>query len=194
MANDERTQVKIWTWANLLTSLRIIFSMMILYCEPLTMPFFIFYTLAGVTDMVDGTVARLTDSVTDFGSKLDTIADLVLVIVCIIKLFPVLYLESWMYVWIIGIALIKIYNMAYCIFKIKRFVPVHSKANKAVGFLLFALPYSLGSIEWQYSEIVILVVALMASIQETFIVKALCKRVLTDKNGQKDYSKSESGE
>lgn len=155
------------------------------------MPFFILYTLAGVTDMVDGTVARLTDSVSDFGSKLDTVADFVMIIVCVIKLFPVLYLENWMYVWIIGIALIKIYNALYGFVKLKRFVPIHSKANKATGFLLFALPYSLGSIEWQYSEIAVLVVALMAAIQETFIVKALCKKALTDKMRDLDYSNEE---
>lgn len=191
MENIEKKPVKIWNWANLLTSLRIIFSLMILYCEPLKMPFFILYTLAGVTDMVDGTVARLTDSVSDFGSKLDTVADFVMIIVCVIKLFPVLYLENWMYVWIIGIALIKIYNALYGFVKLKRFVPIHSKANKAIGFLLFALPYSLGSIEWQYSEIAVLVVALMAAIQETFIVKALCKKALTDKMRDLDYSNEE---
>ena len=35
-----------------------------------------------------------TDS--EFGSKFDTVADLILVVVCLIKLIPVLNIELWM--------------------------------------------------------------------------------------------------
>lgn len=37
-----------------------------------------------------------TDS--EFGSKFDTVADLILVVVCLIKLIPVLNIELWMYI------------------------------------------------------------------------------------------------
>ena len=42
------------------------------------------------------------------GAKLDTIADIVFVIACLVKLLPVLVIPVWLWVWIGIIALIKI--------------------------------------------------------------------------------------
>ena len=58
--------------------------------------------------MIDGIVARTTHTDSDFGSKLDSAADLVYVSVCLVKLLPVLRIGPWMTVWIAVIAIIKI--------------------------------------------------------------------------------------
>ena len=39
--------------------------------------FFVFYLLAGFSDMIDGTIARKTNTASEFGAKLDTVADLI---------------------------------------------------------------------------------------------------------------------
>ena len=44
----------------------------------------------GLSDMVDGIIARKTNSVSDFGSKFDGVADFVFVGVCLIKILPVM--------------------------------------------------------------------------------------------------------
>ena len=61
--------------------------------------------------MIDGTVARKTGITSEFGSRLDTIADVVFVAVCLIKLIPVLNIPSWLFIWIIIVALIKMINV-----------------------------------------------------------------------------------
>ena len=61
-----------------------------------------------ISDMLDGFVARKTDTVSRFGARLDTIADFVLVIVCLVKLLPIPRIPAWLYLWIGIIALIKI--------------------------------------------------------------------------------------
>ena len=38
--------------------------------------------------MIDGTIARKTGAVSNFGSRLDTIADFVFMLVCSIKILP----------------------------------------------------------------------------------------------------------
>lgn len=76
--------------ANLITSLRIVFSIVLLFLKPLSHSFLILYIAAGITDMIDGTVARKTGAVCEFGSKLDTAADIVFTAVCMIRLLPVL--------------------------------------------------------------------------------------------------------
>ena len=46
--------------------------------------------------MIDGTVAGKTNTVSKFGERLDTIADLIFVTVCFIKLIPVLDIPLWL--------------------------------------------------------------------------------------------------
>lgn len=64
--------------ANFITSLRIICSITLLFCPALSQVFYVLYIIAGVTDMIDGTVARKTNTVSEFGSRLDTVADFIL--------------------------------------------------------------------------------------------------------------------
>lgn len=96
--------------ANIITSIRIICSMILLFCKALTPSFYFFYILAGFSDMIDGTIARKTNTVSEFGSKLDTIADFIFFLVAMIKIIPVVKIEMWLYVWIGAIAIIKISN------------------------------------------------------------------------------------
>ena len=84
--------------ANFITCVRIVCSIALLFFPPLSIPFYVLYITAGFTDMVDGTVARKTDTVSELGSKLDTFADFILAAACLIKLMPVSDVENWMYV------------------------------------------------------------------------------------------------
>ena len=56
--------------------------------------FYALYCIAGVTDMMDGAVARKTGSVSKFGSKLDSVADFVFIAVCLIKMLPTLTIPT----------------------------------------------------------------------------------------------------
>ena len=120
--------------ANCLTVIRIICSIALLFYEPFSLLFYILYITAGFTDMIDGTVARKTGTVSEIGSKLDTIADFVLVITCLIKLIPVLDLETWMYIWIMIIAVIKIGNIVSGFVRYKRMIAVHSVLYPQIEF------------------------------------------------------------
>ena len=98
--------------ANIITGIRIVISVMLLFCPALSPVFLIFYIIAGIADMADGAVARKTGTVSEFGSKLDTVADAVFVAVCLIKMLPVLHVPAWLYIWITVIAFIKAANIA----------------------------------------------------------------------------------
>ena len=87
--------------------------------------------------MIDGAVARKTGTVSEFGSRLDTIADIVFVAVCLIKVIPVLDVPVWLYIWITIIAFIKVANIAVGYIQQKEFISVHSLMNKMTGGLLF---------------------------------------------------------
>lgn len=152
--------------ANIITFIRILCSIAILFCPALSLAFYTLYIVAGVSDMADGWVARKTNTVSEFGSKLDTIADFVFVVVCLVKLLPIMDIPVWLYVWIGFIALIKVINIVSGFAVQKRFVAVHSVMNKLTGILLFIFPLTLSIVDMKYSAIVVCAVATFAAIQE----------------------------
>lgn len=152
--------------ANVITTIRILCSVALLFCAVLSPWFFVLYLIAGVSDMVDGWVARKTNTVSDFGSKLDTFADILFVVVCLVKLLPVLHLLVWIYVWIGIIACIKVFNIVYSYFVWKQFLADHSILNKVTGALLFLLPLTLPVINVKYSAAVVCAVAMVAAVKE----------------------------
>lgn len=161
--------------ANIITSSRIIFSIALLFCPALSPIFLVLYLLAGFTDMIDGTVARKTETVSEFGSKLDTVADLVFVIICLIKLIPVMDIPTWLYIWVGVIAAIKIINLGSGFIVQKKFVAEHTVMNKVTGALLFVLPLTLSLIDLKYSGIAVCAVATFAAIQEGHIIRSRSK-------------------
>lgn len=157
--------------ANLITILRILASAALLFCPALSPAFFAVYIFAGVTDVLDGFVARRTGTASDLGAKLDTIADLVLAAVCLCKLLPILDLSGWLYGWIALIALIKAVNIVSGYVVEKRFISLHTPMNKATGVLLFLLPLTLSCIELKYTAIPLCVVATFAAVQEGHFIR-----------------------
>ena len=116
--------------------------------------------------MIDGTIARKTNSTSEFGSKLDTAADLLFVTVSLIKLLPTIHIPGWLWIWGGVIAIIKIGNIIWGYVSKKQFVSLHTIMNKVTGLLLFLLPFTLSFVELKYSSIVVCSIATFAAIQE----------------------------
>ena len=157
--------------ANTITFFRIAASIVLLFCPVFSPAFYVFYIAAGLSDMLDGFVARKTNTVSKLGARLDTMADFVFVVVCLIKLLPILSIPAWLYAWIGIIALIKVVNIISGFVVQKRFVPVHSVMNKVAGALLFLLPLTIPAVPLKYSAIVVCAVATFAAIQEGHFIR-----------------------
>ena len=157
--------------ANIITIIRIICSTALLFCPVFSPAFYAFYIIAGVSDMADGAVARKTGTVSEFGSKLDTAADFVLVAVCLIKLIPVIHAPLWLIIWIIVIAVIKAVNLISGYIMRKEIVVLHTVMNKVTGILLFALVPTLKFIDIEYSVAAVCAAATFAAIQEGHLIR-----------------------
>jgi CDP-diacylglycerol--glycerol-3-phosphate 3-phosphatidyltransferase len=156
--------------ANIITSSRIIFSLPLLFIPLSSAWFYVFYLFCGFTDMIDGTIARKTGAVNKFGARLDTIADFVFMLVCSIKILPLIRIALWLWVWIIVIASIKIFNIALIFIRKKKLISIHSVFNKITGFALFLLPLSLTFVETTYSVATICLLATIAVVQEVYLI------------------------
>ena len=157
--------------ANAISIIRIPASIALLFCRAFSPAFYVFYIAAGLSDMLDGFVARKTDTVSKLGTRLATIADFVFVVVCLIKLLPILSVPAWRYGWIGIIALIKVVNIVSGFAVQKRFVAVHSVMNKATGALLFLLPLTIPAAPLNYSAVIVCAAATFAAIQEGHFIR-----------------------
>ena len=152
--------------ANIITSCRILGSILLLFCPAFSFVFYIIYLFCGFTDMIDGTVARKTDSVSSFGSRLDTVADLVFTAVCLIKLLPAIHIPWWLWIWGGVIAVIKISTIIWGYVYKKQFISLHTVMNKITGLLLFLLPLTISFAEVKYTAVIVCSVATFSAIQE----------------------------
>lgn len=156
--------------ANVVTGSRILGSILLLFFPVFSIPFYVIYIFCGFTDMIDGTIARKTNTTTNFGSQLDTVADFVFIVVSIIKLFPVIHITKWLWIWIGVIAIIKICNVILSYVYKKQFIALHTIMNKVTGLLLFLFPLTLLFVEVKYSSILVCSVATFSAIQEGVFV------------------------
>ena len=132
--------------ANIITGSRIVLSLPLLLI-PLTSAWFcVIYLLCGLSDMIDGTVARRTNSASDFGARLDTVSDFVFM----------------------SVALIKFGNAAWGFVRAKELISPHTLLNKITGLLLFFLPMTLGFVDLTYTLPIVCTVATVAAIHEVY--------------------------
>ena len=157
--------------ANIITAGRILISLVLLFFPAFSLACYVVYLAAEITDMIDGSVARKTGKVSEFGAKLDSIADIVFVVVCLVKLLPVINIPLWLYVWIGIIVLIRIINIVSGFIVQNRFVMLHTIMNKVTGFLLFILPLTLRFVELKYTAIPVCAVATFAAVQEGHFIR-----------------------
>ena len=158
--------------ANIITVIRIILSIGMLFVPVFSPVFYALYIIAGVSDMVDGTIARKTGTASDLGAKLDTAADLVMVTVCLVKIIPVLDIPLWILIWTAVIALIKVINVIFGYLKRKEFVAAHTILNKVTGIVLFILPFTVQVIGIKFSGVFVLALSTFAAIQESHYIMA----------------------
>lgn len=157
--------------ANIITISRILSSIYLLFCPVFSIRFYIMYLFCGITDMVDGTIARKTKSVSELGARLDTVADSVFVAVCFVKVLPLMQLPTWLWTWIVIIAIIKIGNVVWGLIFNKKLVSIHTILNKVTGFILFLLPLTFSFIEPIYSSAVVCFMATLSAINEVYYTR-----------------------
>ena len=156
--------------ANIITASRILFSVLLLFLPVLGAGFHVTYLFCGITDMIDGTIARKTGTVSEFGARLDTVADFVFLSASLTKFLPMVHISQWLWVWIAVIGVVKIGNLIWGYVCIKTLVSLHTVMNKITGMLLFLLPLTFPIIDLNYSSIAVCVVASIAAIQESIYI------------------------
>ena len=145
--------------------LRIAGSISLLFCDITGWPFWVLYALCGISDMVDGWLARNLHAETKAGAFMDSVADIIFVACCAIRLLPVLEIPTWLWIWAGVIVAIKIVNQISTLVIYKRLCFPHTWANKLTGLLLFL---TVPSMFWSMISIsIVAALATFAAVTET---------------------------
>lgn len=159
------------TASNCITFVRIIGSVVLLFLTAFSPEFYITYTLCGLSDAVDGYVARKFNTTSEFGARLDSISDIIFYTVMIIKILPKLIKILPMIVWYILAAALLTRAISYILaaIKYKKFASLHTYLNKLSGLSVFIAPYVVVFPFGKYVCLAITIIGFLASAEELFI-------------------------
>jgi CDP-diacylglycerol--glycerol-3-phosphate 3-phosphatidyltransferase len=157
--------------ANALTLCRIALSLALLMPDALSPAFLALYALAGATDMLDGCVARRTGTAGELGARLDSVADLVLAVVCLARVLPAVDVPAWLWAWVAVIALVKAVNVVSGLVVERRLIMLHTAANKAAGLAAFLVPFAIPHLGVTAPATVACTIATFAAVQEGHLIR-----------------------
>lgn len=171
METRNTTALSIRYLPNCITALRIAGTACLLFVAPFSTAFFVIYTLSGLSDVLDGWIARRYNLISDLGAKLDSIADLMFYTVMGVRIFPVLWATLPRPVWLEVLLSLALRFSAYGVAAVKyrRFASQHTYMNKMTGLGVFSLPYVIKTPVATPVCVGIGVVAITASLEELLL-------------------------
>ena len=154
---------------NVISVLRVAGSIGLLFCDVAGWMFWALYALCGISDMVDGWLARRLHAESNTGAFLDSVSDILFVACCAIRLSPVLVIPTWLWIGAGIIVTIKIINQVSAVAVFKRFCFPHTWANKLTGFLLFL---TVPTMFWSMIPIsIVAAISTFAAVQEGHYIR-----------------------
>lgn len=155
---------------NILTGLRIACAALLPLTGPLSPAFFALYALCGVSDMLDGYIARKYQCASPLGAALDSIADFVFLAAALLSLIPALPWAGWMLWWAGAIALMRFVSLSVGWLKFRTPAFLHTHANKAAGAALFLLPFMIPLTGLTAPVVIACTVASLSALEELAIL------------------------
>ena len=155
--------------ATSITTIRIIGAISLLAIEPLSVFFYAVYFMCGISDILDGYIARKTNTISKVGATLDSIADFIFVSVMVVIFIPLISWELWLLFWIAAIAIIRLVSFVIGFAKYHAVAFLHTYANKATGLALFLFPLFYHVSDITIAAIVLCCIASLSAIEEIAI-------------------------
>lgn len=127
--------------ANIISAGRIVASPLLFFSLDNAPLFLVLYLICGLSDVLDGYIARKTNTESELGARLNSVADLILFTAITVSI--VLWLGDGILVflpWLLITVLIRCTNIAIAACKYHSFAILHTWGNKLTGALVFLTP------------------------------------------------------
>ena len=149
--------------ADALTVSRMLLSLFLLAFSTSAALFQPLYLLCGVTDVLDGFLARKLHTESERGARLDSAADLLFAVMYAVRILPRLRIPGWGWVWIAGIAAVKIAGVVLAGIQRRGQLLEHSAANRLTGLAVFLLPMTVRFAAVEYGIVAVCGLATFAA-------------------------------
>lgn len=133
--------------------------------------FWVLYCWGGISDMIDGTIAKKLNAESELGSRIDSVADLVFVICSAIMILPTVDLPVWVWSWIAVIGLVKAGGIVIGSRRQRWLAIPHSISNRLTGILLFCLPFAIIPFDIHLPAVFICIVATFSLLEDIQILR-----------------------
>ncbi|WP_313630447.1 CDP-alcohol phosphatidyltransferase family protein [Enterococcus devriesei] len=153
---------------NIITFLRIIISFLLPFVT--IRYFFPLYFLAGITDVLDGWLARKLNWTSQLGTFLDSVADLVFFSAVVLRIILTINLPTFIW-WGVGLVA-SIRGLSYFIgyLRFRQFASLHTYLNKITGLLIFLTPLALLLLSIKLWGTLLIFLALLSALEELLII------------------------
>lgn len=121
---------------NILSFLRIPCAIVLLCTEPFSFSFFFFYFFCGISDILDGILARKMGTASKTGAFIDSLADAVFFSSLLVILLSQFQWPAWCLIFVGSLILIRLCSFAVGLIRFRKPAFLHTYANKAAGILL----------------------------------------------------------
>lgn len=157
------------TFANIITVIRVLLAPVLFNVKPFGVAFFIIYAVCGISDLLDGIIARKTHTESKFGSILDSFADFVVLCIVVTILSINIVIADFIIYWIISIVCIKAVSLIVGGIKYKKAAFLHTLANKFAGIVIFLAVFLIAIVNVEVVLIILCVITSVAAIEELAI-------------------------
>ena len=128
--------------ANIITSVRIILSPLLFLSDELTGPFIIVYLICAASDLLDGSIARITNSTGTTGAILDTTGDILMYTGMMKVMIVSRKIPLWSVIWLAATLIVHIISAIIAVFRFGNMYFIHSASGKALGGAVFLIPFA----------------------------------------------------
>jgi len=158
--------------ANIITLTRIPLSLGMLFFPVFSFKYYVFFTLAGLTDAIDGPIARKLGTSGRLGAQIDSVADITFFFVALSKMvtYAIKHLSKLAATMLIVVITLRIFCYMFELVKFQRLVALHTYLNKSTGVSMFISIYLIPFIGISIPCIIGCTFALLAVIEEITIV------------------------
>ena len=154
---------------DLLTLCRIILSFYLLFLPYQSFCFVLLYLICGLTDIMDGYLARKLKAETRLGAQLDSLADLCMCVMIALTIIRQTHAFLLIIIVFCAVFMLRAGDALFSKFKFGNILSVHTIANKTAGVLLFFCPLT-----YAFSGNILLfltgITAILASVEEFLIL------------------------
>lgn len=154
---------------NALSFIRIPLSLSLLLTRPFSTLFFALYVACGLTDALDGFLARKFHAESAMGARLDSAADLTFFAVVLYVFLTVLSIPPLIIAWALAIAFVRLGGLVVASVKFRSWAALHTHAFRGTSFVFFCFPLFCLVFGTLAAGIVLNALGTLATVEELYI-------------------------